>query len=215
MESVRLVGRELRQASRLACGRTKGKRDSEIAPPQDYLGPSTIERDFIGILAELAVASYYDLTVNTDTSGPDSGYDFLVQLNKQTAKIDVKGYRHQKPRLLVEEGNVTADYYVLTRVNLDEISVDCVEMDYHVSSNNIVTERLSKDGDESGEKSSSFDDTVIVDLLGWAPKQLVLDTDVMTHQSAPSHTVPQSDLEPLPDLSSIQPFSSRSWFEDN
>lgn len=215
MESVRLRGREVRQASRLACGRVKGKRNNDVAAPEEYSGPSIIERDFIGTLAELAVASYYDLTVNTDTSGPDSGYDFLVHLNKQPVKIDVKGYRHQKPRLLVEEGNVTADYYIHTRVNLDEISVNCAEMEYSVSPNNLVIERLSRNSDGTNQGDSSLSDKAIVDLLGWAPKQLVLDAEVMTHESDPSHTIPKSDLEPLPNPSSIQPFTSRSWFVDN
>lgn len=215
MESVKLVGRDIRQAVRLACGRTKGKRDQEVASPEDYPGPSTIERDFIGALAELAAASYYDLTVNTDTSGPDSGHDFFVRLNGQPAKIDVKGYTHPNPRLLVVENKITADYYIHSRVNLGDFSVSCAETEYHVSLNDIAIERLSRNGDETDQRDSSLHDTVIVDLLGWAPEQTVLDAEVMIHNSDPSHTVPQSDLEPLPDPSSIQPFTTRSWFENN
>ncbi|MDZ5810376.1 hypothetical protein U4E84_03280 [Halorubrum sp. AD140] len=215
MESVRLVPREVRQAVRIACGRTRGKRDSEVADPESYSGPSTIERDFIGALAELAAAKYYDLTLNTDTSGPDSGYDFLVRFNGHRAGVDVKGYTHRQPRLLVKEDGVTADYYIHTRVNLDEYLIDCAEEEYQVSPNEIVTGRLSDGGGEITKQAGSLNDTVIVDLLGWAAKQQVLDAEVMTHESDPSHTVPQSNLEPLPDRSSIEPFTTRSWYEDN
>ena len=213
MESVKLVARDVRQASRLACGRTKGKRDKEIAAPEDYTGPSAIERDFIGALAEFAVASYYDLKVNTDTSGTDSGYDYMVELNGQRATVDVKGYTHLKPRLLVTEGSVTADYYIHTRVNLDEYSVDCEKAEYQISPNSIVTERLSGEDDETDRIRKSLSDAVIVDLLGWLPKQQVLDAEVMTHKSDPSHTVPRAKLEPIPDPSSIQPFDPQSWFD--
>ncbi|MFP8954437.1 hypothetical protein ACLI4Z_15930 [Natrialbaceae archaeon A-arb3/5] len=213
MESVRLVAREVRQATRIACGRTKGKRDSEVANPESYSGPSASERDFIGALAEVAVASYYDLTVDTDTSDLDPGYDFFIRFNEQPAKVDAKGYTHYQPRLLVEEGGVTADYYIHSRVNLDDYSVDCAELAFQVSPNSIVTERRSGESDGTDQENGSLGDAVIVDLLGWAPKKRVLDAEVMIHDSDPSHTVPQSDLKPLPDPSLIEPFNTRSWFE--
>ena len=215
MKSVKLVGRQVRQAVRLACERVKGKRNYEVADPDSYSGPSITERDFTGVLAELAVASYYGLTVDTDASGPDSGYDFVVQLNGQRATIDVKGYTHLRPRLLVTEGSVTADHYIHTRVNMDEYWVDCRELEYQTPPNKIVTERLSDEDDEIDLRNKSLDDVVFVDLLGWANKQQVVSSKIMTHKSDPSHTVPRADLDPIPDPSSVQSFGTGSWFDRN
>lgn len=79
-------------------------------------------RNQIGLLGELAVAQYYDLTINADTEQwSDGGYDFLAVVDGAEQTIDVKSTRHDPSWLFVKEGKVTADYYILAQVRDEDV----------------------------------------------------------------------------------------------
>lgn len=188
MESVILSRRYVHLAFRLACERVRGKRDDVIADPDDYSGPSVAERHFIGLLAELAFAEYFELQVNTETEKTDPGYDFDVELDGERLTLDVKGYTHKHPRLLVTEGTVKADYYVHCRVNLRSDSVNCAREEYRIVPNKIARQRQEQAPEGDDITGVSLGDSVVVDLLGVATKEMVLEAPVIRHASDPSHT---------------------------
>lgn len=202
VETITLVGRDLRQACRLACERVRGARTATVASPDSYSGPSISERHFIGLLAELAVAEYFGLQVNTATS-TDPGYDFPIEYDDEHGGLDSKGSTHDDPRLLVVEGSVDSDFYVLSRVNLGEYSVDCQQNTYDVTPNKIVLDRSPPVEDHNPGKSTKQIESVDVDLLGWATKADVLDAEIIKHCSSPSHTVSRGELRALPVPSAV------------
>lgn len=208
MESILIRGRHVRSACRLACNRARGKRDHDVAVSSKYDGPSVSQRHFIGVLAEFAAAEYFDLRVNSKTR-PDPGYDFVVRVDGERVTLDVKGYTHERPRLLVEHGKVGADYYVLCRVNLAEYSVDCSRDGYRLSPNEIIRQRQRRAEDTDELARVSLTQQVVVDLLGFATKEMVLGAPVMRHKSSPSHTLRDEALLPLSELDAVQPSTSR------
>jgi hypothetical protein len=77
--------------------------DPERDPRRDHL---------LGILGELAFASYYDINVNTGDR-PDPGYDFLLEVDGTRRKIDIKTIRYSDGFLPVDADPLQADLYVL------------------------------------------------------------------------------------------------------
>lgn len=213
MEPVILRGRYVRDASRLACERAQGKRNRSVAAPESYDGPSAVQRDFIGLLAEFAVADYFQLQVDT-RSEKDPGYDFVVTLDGERVTLDVKGFRHRRPRLLVSEGGVKADYYIHSRVNLRDCCVDCTELEYRITPNELILERQEQATGDDSLSGVSLEENVVVDLLGYAPKERVLKAPVKIHESDPSHTLRQKELCPVSEFGPVERFDGHShrWF---
>ena len=202
VETITLVGRDLRQACRLACDRIRGERTATVASPDSYSGPSISERHFVGLLAEIAVAEYFGLQINTATS-TDPGYDFPIEFDGERGGLDSKGSTHDDPRLLVTEGSVDSEFYVLSRVNLREYSVDCQQNTYVVNPNKIVLDRRPPVGDRNTDESTRRTESVEIDLLGWATKEDILDAEVLVHSSSPSHTLSTGKLRALPVPSAV------------
>ncbi len=81
-------------------------------------GHEAHNRHFIGVLGEMAFATYYDLQVDTETfSRTDGGADFCVRFTErdtpdETVEVDVKCSPAENPDLIVETESVDADYYV-------------------------------------------------------------------------------------------------------
>jgi hypothetical protein len=94
---------------------------------EDELGPDPLVRHTYGLLGEMAFAVYYDLTINSETEWTDPGYDFLVSLNDERTKVDVKTIQRSDYNLIVEEGDVRADVYVLAYAeSLDSLEVNLI-----------------------------------------------------------------------------------------
>lgn len=153
------------------------------------------------------MAEYFDLQLNATSTSKDSGYDFLIELDDKHGGLDSKGYTHNDPRLLVVEGSVNADYYILSRVNLDNYEVDCEEQSCHVSPNRLVRERASMIDHPTNVESPTSTDRVSVDLLGWATSEMILDAEVMRHNSSSSHTLPVSQLYSLPPPDTVDSYN--------
>lgn len=113
--TVHLSPRMRRQAERIARGRVMDDRTvyGQAAADESH---DSLSRHVTGALGEFAFAAHYDLEVDPDDEWTDPGYDFLVDFEGDHVSVDVKTTRHRDGVLLVQTGQVSADWYVLAYV---------------------------------------------------------------------------------------------------
>ena len=166
-------------------------------------------------MAELAVAEYFGLQIDTRNS-TDPGYDFLIDFEGEHTNLDAKGSAYDDPRLMVNQGSVDSEFYILCRVNLEDYAIDCQQNRYDITQNKIAIDRRSDVGNSSQRNFTKHEQYVDVDLLGWASKVEVLDARAIKHRSSPSHTVPREKLGTIPPPSAVTyrtTGTSRKWDE--
>lgn len=113
--TVSLSPRLHRQAERIA--RERGPSDPQVYGKVVEEPARNPRRDhIIGVLGELGFASYYDLEINASSNQPDSGYDFLVEIDGEQTKVDVKTTQYENGYLPVGSDSVQADLYILAHV---------------------------------------------------------------------------------------------------
>ena len=113
--TVPLSPRLHRQAERIA--RERGPSDPQVHGKAVKEPARNPRRDhIIGVLGELGFASYYDLEINASSNQPDSGYDFLVEIDGEQIKVDVKTTQYENGYLPVESDSVQADLYISAHV---------------------------------------------------------------------------------------------------
>jgi hypothetical protein len=94
---------------------------------QNDYGVDPEERNFVGLMGELAFAKHGGLTVDTEEyEKTDGGEDFNVELDGSYCTLDVKTVQKGPRALFVKEGCASADYYVLG--HLDEPRVEFLGM---------------------------------------------------------------------------------------
>lgn len=114
--TVTLSPRIQRQAECLGQQRVMSDRRLYGRSEEDLSGdPAT--RHIIGVLGELAFATYYGLEINSEDDKPDPGYDFLVEIDGERTKVDVKTIQYEGGYLPVDVESVQADLYVLSYVS--------------------------------------------------------------------------------------------------
>jgi hypothetical protein len=119
--TVSLSPRLHRQAERIA--RERGTSNPQVYGEAVKESSRDPRRDHtIGVLGEMGFASYYGLTINANSDQPDSGYDFLVKLDGEHTKVDVKTTQYEDGYLPVEINSVRADLYILAYVTDTEYS---------------------------------------------------------------------------------------------
>ena len=77
-------------------------------------GVNPEERHRVGLMGEMAFATYADLQLNTEiATWTDDGVDFEVSINGVERTVDIKTSQKEPYTLPVKEGSVNSDYYVL------------------------------------------------------------------------------------------------------
>ena len=96
------------------------ERNASFEKREDYDNDSNTwgvdpeERNFQGVMGELAFAKYAGLQVDTSTSEwSDGGYDFDIRLRGEPTAVDIKTSNKEPKALMVKEYAMNADYYVL------------------------------------------------------------------------------------------------------
>lgn len=90
-------------------------------------GVEAEDRNFRGLMGELAFAKYADLTINAELyEKTDGGGDFRVKYKGDRCTIDIKTAKKDPYALFVKEGCVSADYYI--QGHLDSQAVEFVGM---------------------------------------------------------------------------------------
>jgi len=128
--SVEVRPRYVRRARQLANERSASFEGVEAwyrdAGEQGW-GHESERRHFIGTLGEMAFSTYYGAPIDTERySRTDQGGDFCVRIDNgdfdnEEVRVDVKSSPVDDPQLLVTEGQIDADYYVLCRVPEDAL----------------------------------------------------------------------------------------------
>jgi len=113
--TVELSPRYVRRARQLAEQRNQSFEENTAWNNEaDSWGQDPVERNFRGLMGELAFAEYADLTIDTSISKwSDGGFDFDAVIHGESATIDVKTANKDPKALMVKEYAVNADYYVL------------------------------------------------------------------------------------------------------
>lgn len=76
-------------------------------------GVDAEERNFRGVLGELAFAKYAGLTIDpNEYEKTDQGEDFYVWYQGERCTLDIKVANKEPYALMVKEGTVRADYYI-------------------------------------------------------------------------------------------------------
>lgn len=108
---VRLVGRMAieRNQSFEECDDWDNESETWDVKPED--------RHTIGLMGEMAFATYADLQLNTEiATWTDDGVDFEVSINGVERTVDIKTSQKEPYVLPVKEGRVNSDYYVLAQL---------------------------------------------------------------------------------------------------
>lgn len=121
--SIQLDGRDR------SIGRKQAKkrvRSFETDPTWDInkksFGIPAIEREYRGVMGEIAFAHYADLSIDSEEyRRTDKLGDFYVWFNGERVTIDVKTANKKPYALMVKQGTVSADHYVLG--HLDGLTV--------------------------------------------------------------------------------------------
>lgn len=117
---VDLRPREVRDAATLAEDRFGTVKDEDGDWVDGYTNDG-LRDHYIGTLSEMAFAKYYCVQMDAEIyRRKDCGVDFRVRIDNEDfdneiIDVDVKGSAVEDPELQIEEGTVTADYYVLCR----------------------------------------------------------------------------------------------------
>jgi len=122
--SVDVTPRYVRRARQITQERMKsfeGNDDWYSEAGEQGWGHEAQKRHLIGVLGEMAFATYYDLQVDTETfSRTDGGTDFRVRFTERETSdvvgVDVKCSPAENPDLIVKTESVDADYYVQCRL---------------------------------------------------------------------------------------------------
>jgi len=115
---VELRPRAVRNARQLAAERYESFK--EISDDPGW-GHTPEYRHYFGLLGEWAYAEYYDLQLDSQTYvRSDDGVDFRVRIDTdefdgEEVGVDVKSTSIEDAELLIEKGQVDADYFVLCR----------------------------------------------------------------------------------------------------
>lgn len=116
--AIELRPRYVRLARKIA-----KRRNASFEEREDYDNDSNTwgvdpeERNFRGVMGELAFAKYADLQVDTSTSEwSDGGHDFDLRLRGEPTAVDIKTSNKEPEALMVKDYAVNADYYVLGHV---------------------------------------------------------------------------------------------------
>lgn len=117
--SVELRPRFVRRARQLAKERNRSFQESQTFDNDtDTWGVDPEERNFRGLMGELAFAKYAGLQIDPSVHRrTDGGHDFEVILNGQRTTVDIKTASKEPKALMVKEDAVNADYYVLGHLN--------------------------------------------------------------------------------------------------
>jgi hypothetical protein len=104
----------VRLAARMASERNASFEQREWNDKADDWGVDPEDRNFAGVMGELAFGEYADLKIDADIyPTSDSGSDFRVRVDSEELTVDVKTRRKEPDRLWVREGRIKADYFVL------------------------------------------------------------------------------------------------------
>lgn len=148
-------------------------------------GPSREMRQLIGILGEMAFPDYAGVNSNIRTDRPDPGYDYIVRWKGKTQKVDVKTTTHSTGRLIVEEGKVKANVYVLATI--------------------LNPEAVTFDGDLEEIKLKLVGYATAEEVKEHPPKEQRYGDD--------AHTVGQSELAEMPPRDQITEFENKPPWE--
>lgn len=108
---VRLVGEMAKQRNQSfeECDDWDNESETWDVKPED--------RHTIGLMGEMAFATYADLQLNTEiATWTDDGVDFEVSINGVERTVDIKTSQKEPYVLPVKEGRVNSDYYVLAQL---------------------------------------------------------------------------------------------------
>lgn len=100
------------------------ERNASFEEREDYDNDSNTwgvdpeERNFRGVMGELAFAKYADLQIDTSTSEwSDGGFDFDIRLRGEPTAVDIKTSNKEPKALMVKEHSMNADYYILAHLD--------------------------------------------------------------------------------------------------
>jgi hypothetical protein len=122
--TVAVPPRYVRRARQLAEDRNRSFEESTAWDNQsDTWGVDPEERNFRGVMGELAFAEYAGLQIDTTTERwSDGGHDFHVEISGEPTTVDVKTANKEPAALMVKEYAVNADYYVLGHLDGREVT---------------------------------------------------------------------------------------------
>ena len=118
-DSIDVSPRYVRRARQLATRRNQSFEDDDNwdNDAKTY-GVEAKERNFRGLMGELAFGEYADLTVDTEEyERTDGGEDFTMEYEGVSCTFDIKIAQKKPYALFVKEGCVGADYYIQGHLN--------------------------------------------------------------------------------------------------
>lgn len=121
--SIRLDSRDRIIARREAKKRLRSfEEDPNWDTSKKSFGVSAFDREYRGVMGEIALAHYADLSIDSrEYRRTDAHGDFDVKYREERVTIDVKTSNKEPYALMVKEGTVSADYYILA--HLDDSTV--------------------------------------------------------------------------------------------
>lgn len=162
----------MRQIQEIASDRHEPKKDIDESRVGGWVHNSE-KRHYCGVLGEWAFAKYYDLKIDSKVyPRSDQGVDFRVQIeseefDSELVDVDVKSSLANDPELMVEVGEVDADYYVLCRFpdSIPQDESECIVELVGGATREMLLNREPRESLKYGHENYHFQSKYLLDLF--------------------------------------------------